>query len=319
LTYNVTIDGFTIEGGSSGSYASGIYVDHYRGSATEAQILNNIIQNNAIGVYLYDSYYTLVEYNLFKNNNVGTAGSSFIDFNGQAGIGIAAYGASSYAISITENAFAENLGAALWLIYVEYMEITKNTSEKDGAFLECTSCFETFIDHNQGKDFGALGITPVFGYAPGAAMEMTYSNAGLQINDNVLEKGKTAGYNGISFSTAFSSGQIVCEYCQVSNNTVRGFAGSGIVAQPTSPSTLQASMVSRNYIEDNGEGGILLGNSSYYNQLEDNKAQGNHPNDCEDDTAPNGSYTAETYNTWINNSGSLSSPTGLCSPGGWWH
>jgi parallel beta-helix repeat protein len=316
---NVVIDGFTIQGGNedAGDNGSGIYVD-----ATEpVQILNNIIQNNAIGLYLYDTQYALVEYNLFQNNNNGNAGWDVSNFDGQSGIGIGEYEGGS-GITITKNAFEGNLGAAMWLLNAGNSEISKNTSEKDGSFLGSSYCDSIYFEHNQGKDFGAQGVQQVWGTAADAAIDVTYYNYGLQINDNVLDKGRVAGYNGIAFSTIFGvyTGEYVCEYCQVSDNTVTHFAANGIVAEPYgSDATLEYSMISHNDVEDNGKDGILIGNAphNYYNAVSDNKAEGNGRNDCADDTAND--FTAGTYNTWFNNIGTYSYPEGLCAQSGWWH
>ncbi len=49
------------------------------------------------------------------------------------------------------------------------------------------------------------------------------------------------------------------------------------------------------------------------NQLLDNEAEGNHRFDCHDDTTGYG--TAQTGNFWFNNTGNLSSPKALCTPG----
>jgi hypothetical protein len=84
--------------------------------------------------------------------------------------------------------------------------------------------------------------------------------------------------------------------------------------------TLAVSSISGNDVEDNGNVGILIeeGASNFYNSLVDNEAEGNHTNDCEDDTT-SGTGTLGTLNTWFNNIGSLSSPAGLCAPGGGHH
>jgi hypothetical protein len=164
---------------------------------------------------------------------------------------------------------------------------------------------------------------PVWGSANAdGAIDVIDENSNLQINDNVLEGGKTAGYNGIVFSSTIDGADANCSQCMVSNNTIKRFGGSGIVAEAYGSSfTLEYSMISKNDVEDNGQDGILIGNASgeanAYNQVFDNKAKGNAPFDCEDDTYTYGSLTLTTYNTWINNIGPLSYPTGLCSSGGW--
>jgi len=316
--YNVVIDGFTIEGGTNGTtaYASGVFVNGAEGT----QILNNIIQDNAVGVLLYEAGLALVEYNLFKTNNKGAAGTSSGEFLGMAGFGIAA--SAAYASAITENEFKGNWAAAMFLDSANHTEVTRNTSKNDGSFAVFVAPQVSFFSHNQGQHFGAQG----FKYLPlttgpvhaDAAIDVT-GGTSLHINDNDLEEGKTPGYNGIAFSTIFSSaGQ--CLFCQVSNNRIKRFAGNGIVAETPLPAegTLLLSSISGNDVEDNGNDGILIeeGGGNQFNSLVDNEAEGNHTNDCEDDTyLLAGPGTAGTANTWFNNFGSLSLPAGLCAPG----
>jgi parallel beta-helix repeat protein len=312
----VVIDGFTIQGGTSvgGAYGSGICFF----SQGAIEILDNIIQNNAIGLYMNYPSATLVEYNLFQNNNNGAAGSSILGFGEQSGIGVGAYGLA-YATTIAENAFEGNLGAAMYMLGTYYIEITKNTSESDGSFVVFYDCEHAYFNNNQGKDFGAKGVRPVFTYTAEAAIDLAYHNWELQIDDNLLDKGKLADYNGIAFST-HAGVDDVCVYCQVSNNTITRFAGNGIVAEAHGSSgTLEDSMISHNDVEDNGKDGIAIRNAPVngLNAVFDNKAKGNGQNDCEDDTA-NG-LTAGTYNTWFNNIGSYSYPEGLCASSGRWH
>ena len=108
--------------------------------------------------------------------------------------------------------------------------------------------------------------------------------------------------------------------CSVNNNKVKRFPKNGIVAED-STGTLYDSTISGNDVEDNGQDGILIeGPASTYNYgnvLFGNKAEGNHVNDCEDDTTGTGSGTPPTANTWFNNIASSSLPTGLCTPGTW--
>ena len=314
------IDGFTLQGGTTGNTASGIYI-----ASEYEQILNNIIQNNAVGIFDDREDYILIEYNLFKTNNKPQAGSWDWDFVGSSGFGIA--GGTEEGTSITENAFEGNLAAAIAFYEAEYAEINNNTSKDDGSFLVCSDCEYTFFDHNQGRDFGAKGFLPVpYFVNADAAIDLFYYNYVLQINDNVLEEGKTPNYNGIAFSnlrwytspTGYDTADYVCEYCQVSNNTVKGFAGNGIVAEPyEAESTLYYSFISRNVVEDNGNDGILIGNApdNEYNSLFDNKAKDNHVFDCADDTT--GPLTLGTWDTWFNNIGALSHPGRLCIFNGW--
>jgi parallel beta-helix repeat protein len=64
----VVIDGFTVQGGTAGTYPAGIDIL----AADGTQVLNNIVRNNSAGVYLSGSEAVVIEHNLFKNNSAGT-------------------------------------------------------------------------------------------------------------------------------------------------------------------------------------------------------------------------------------------------------
>jgi nitrous oxidase accessory protein NosD len=327
--FGIVIDGFTVQGGSGGistPFASGIYVNP---GGLVSQILNNIIQDNAMGLYLSNSHFVLVKHNLFKTNNTGASGSNTGPLPGARGLAILS-NSSQDGTDITENEFIGNKAAAMVLAGARNVEVTKNTSNQDGSFVAFGNCYSVLFSHNQGKDFGARGLLPLIDSTTAdAAVEVIINNQALQINDNDLEEGRVPDYNGIDF---FNKGvSYACFMCQVSNNRIKRFAGNGIVADATScASTLQWSGVSGNIVEDNGNVGILIGATpcasppSPYNQfnefisLVDNEAQGNHVNDCEDDTTGSGSTligTLGTANTWFNNIGTSSSPKALCTPG----
>jgi parallel beta-helix repeat protein len=311
---NVVIDGFTIQGGTNGTTAnaSGIFVAGWN----LIQILNNIIQNNAVGVYIKGSNPGLVEHNLFKTNNAGAAGSAATDFAGKSGFGVVVYG--SVGIAVTDNEFKGNLAVAVALDQAGGSEVTENTSKNDGSFAVFYGSVRCYFSRNQGQDFGAQGFHALpGGNHADAAVDVGLGNNSLHIKDNDLEEGRTSNYSGIAFSTIFGSGQ-ACGFCEVTNNRVKRFAGNGIAAESSSGTgTLFASSISGNEVEDNGNDGILIEAASVnwnaVNSLLDNEAEGNHVNDCEDDTTGGG--TLLTGNTWFNNIGSLSHPAGLCAPG----
>jgi len=325
---NVVIDGFTIQGGTdgaAGSYASGIYAEK-----DAIQIVNNIIQNNAVGVYLYGWDYGLVQHNLIKTNNTGTPGSNENVIPGPGfGIAVEYY----YPVSITENAFEGNLAAAMFFYDLESSEVSYNTSKDDGSFAVFSACgYTDYFSYNQGRDFGAKGFLPAYTDANADAAvdvisdvevenEYTYGNYGLQIKDNDLEEGKATGYNGIAFSTIAgvpNDSDAVCTYCIVRNNRITQFAGNGIVAEEWGfKGTLFQSMISGNDVTENGHDGILIQSApnNEYNLLNGNKAGENHVFDCADDTK--GPLTLGTYDTWFNDFGGLSYPGRLCIYGSW--
>ena len=153
-----------------------------------------------------------------------------------------------------------------------------------------------------------------------AAIDLAYYNYYVGISHNDLEQGKAPNYNGIAFSTLpiLGAAAEICEECQINDNKVVQFAGNGIVAEAsTGGPTLNYSGITANQVMDNGKVGILIGANSenYYNKVVDNQVQGNHTNDCEGDTIGSNSTmvgTSGTADTWSNNIGGLSLPTGLC-------
>jgi parallel beta-helix repeat protein len=81
--------------------------------------------------------------------------------------------------------------------------------------------------------------------------------------------------------------------------------GPGIGLYGTSGVTLK-----NNKLDDNAGDGIAVDADSSDNVIQDNKAGGNSPVDCEDDST--GAGTAGTANTWKNDHGGTQSRDGLC-------
>jgi len=323
----VVIDGFTVQGGTQGN-ATGIDLKGTCSTNTTPGnggiVVNNILTNNATGVSLNSEgcgtpgtwpppsgaflVGALVEHNLFKNNNAGPPSS---------GPGNGVYTTGVQHAIITENAFCGNKTSALGINNGEDVTIANNTSEKDASFVIFTGTTNATFSHNQGEDFGANGASSGAG---DAAVAVGPGNQYLVISDNCLEEGKAPVINGIAFTTIFGSGTTNTDI-YVKNNRIKGFPGNGIVAEetivdPPPVATLINSFILGNEVYDNGLDGIYIdgtiGNSG--NALLDNEAEGNSRFDCEDDTSE-GPGTARTWNKWFNNTGKLSSPTGLCTPG----
>lgn len=299
----VVIDGFTVQGGTVGVLPGGIYVNG--AGAYGAQVLNNIIQNNSNGVCPIGSPEMVIEHNLIKNNNAGTGT--------YAGYGIYAYEAET--LGITENEFTGNQAAAMYVDTCEFVVISNNTSDKDGAFVSVLSTANFDFGHNRGRNFG---VKPVWGLAD-AAVSIGYGNQGLAINHNDLEEGDGSISHGIAFTTAF--GELAdSEGVVVKDNKIKGFKGDGIAVEAGTGTvgTTRYSSIVGNEVEDNGQDGIFIEGSAVYNtniSVFDNEAEGNHVFDCHDTSTPASGYTLGTHNTWFTNAGNLSYPSGLCTPG----
>ena len=306
---NVVIDGFTVEGGGPLANATGVDLKGTCPSApftpaTGAVVVNNIIQKNGTGVSLNSEgcgvsptsgsvlIGVLIEHNLIKDNDVPTGDGIFTSGVQQA--------------VITENAFSGNQCSALGINNSSNVTITGNTSENDGSFVIFTGTTNSVFSHNRGEDFGAKGVLPGYG---DAAVAVGPGNLYLVISDNSLEEGKDPISNGIAFTRIFGTGP-VNRNIYVKNNRIKRFPGTGILAEEIPddppPVTVVDSLILGNEVYDNGLDGIYMDGSIEGDQLFDNEARGNHRFDCHDDTRG-------TLNTWFNNAGKLSYPTGLCT------
>ncbi len=312
----VVIDGFTVMGGTApggivvGSITSTVY--HW------TQVLNNILEENGTGVYLYKANSPLVEHNLFRNNTAAADPGAGVTW---VGIGIVSNGVAFPVM--TENEFTGNKMAAIFVAGGNNATITNNTSENDGSFVLYASTNQCLFSHNRGKNFGHKGVLPIVvnstPYYADAAVDVGPGNSYLVISDNDLEEGEAPISNGIAFTTAFASSPLGTSpgyNVFVKNNEIKGFPENGIVAEELSGTgTLLYSFIGGNEVRDNGSDGILIEGAGVNNhniELFDNKAEGNRLLDCDDTTAGGG--TLGRGDAWFNNIGNSSFPTGLCTP-----
>ena len=322
---SVAIDGFTVTGGTAtaGIYPGGILVGSTTTTPYFAQVLNNILDGNGTGVYLYQANSPLVEHNLFRNNTAAAGASAGVKW---VGFGVVSTGVTSPVIN--ENEFTGNKMAAIIVAGGSNVLITNNTSENDGSFVLYANTNQCLFSHNQGKNFGHKGVLPLVSTSVGspfsinadAAVDVGPGNSNLVISDNDLEKGEAPISNGIAFTTAFAGtplGSSPNSNVNVRNNKIKGFPENGIVAEEQSGTgTLVFSWIVGNEVLDNGSDGIFIegaGVNNHNNELFDNEAEGNHLLDCDDTTAGGG--TLATWDAWFNNTGNSSSPAGLCTPG----
>jgi hypothetical protein len=265
-------------------------------------------------------------------------------------VGYGIYSLDTFALSVDDNEFTENLAAALVVdgvdippLFATSAAITNNTSEKDGAFVVFFSTEGVLFAHNQGRKFGAkrpvsivTAVTPsltTVSHDADAAVDIGGSNLLIAIRDNDLEEGESPISNGIAFTTFFP-GVEPSVGVSIKENKIKRFPLNGIVLEAatvssTATGTSVADGIVGNHLEDNGNDGILIEyadpstNTNYGNQLLRNEAEGNQNYDCEDDTQGSLSTTIPVIgtegkaNTWVNNIGPRSSPTGICSSGPW--
>ena len=316
---NVVIDGFTVQGATANvGTATGIDLKGLcKGLFSPANgsvVVNNIIQGNANGISLNQeecgvpgnySYPptagsavlvgALVERNLIRNNNSTTLGY---------GNGINARGVNL--ARLTHNALERNLNIAISIFYSNYVTATNNTSRSDGVFALFFESSNSDFSDNHGEGFAAEGIplTDAVG-----AVTVAVSN-GIVITHNHLEKGNHPIQDGLELGS-YAVGLPPCQNLYVTSNHIERFPGNGIYLDDWG---VLDSFILGNKAERNDLDGIFVykpGNAG--NSFFDNQASGNLKNDCEDDTI--GPGTLGTADTWFNNTGNLSSPTGLCTPG----
>jgi hypothetical protein len=322
----VVIDGFTVTGGTAANtYPGGILVGSTSTTTYLAQVLNNILERNGTGVYLYQANSPLVEHNLFRNNTAAAGASAGVKW---VGFGIVS-NAVTYPV-IDGNEFIGNKVAAIIFAGGSNAIVTNNTSENDGAVVMYEGTNQCLFSHNQGKNFGRKGVLPFvstsvsspFSINADAAVDVGPGNSYLVISDNDLEKGEAPISNGIAFTTVFAAalGTSPSVNVTVKNNKIKGFPENGIVAEadpaPGPVGTLIFSWIVGNEVLDNGSDGIFVegaGVNNHNNELFDNEAEGNHLLDCDDTTAGGG--TLGTWDAWFNNTGNSSNPPGLCTPG----
>src|SRR4051812_28811195 len=124
-TNHILLSGFTIQGGTG---AAGVTTSAAHGGYA---IVNNIIQNNTIGLYLNSSATgdeSIVAQNAFKTNNVAGSASGNAIYSDQG----------LHNASITRNSFTGNLNSAITLAgnpgTQTDISISRNTSKDDANF-----------------------------------------------------------------------------------------------------------------------------------------------------------------------------------------
>ncbi len=296
----VVIDGFTVQGATDGT-ANGGGIDLKGGAqpAHGARILNNILQNNAVGLYLnFEGFapvsHVLIEHNLFRNNNAGPQASS--------GDGI--FTSACQNVTITENTFTGHKRLGIGINNSTDVTITHNESERDARFVVFTGTANSEFSHNHGKLFVA---STFFSVSRATAVAVGFGNSYLTINDNVLEEGQAGStIRGIQFG-GYPGPNPANTNLTVSYNRIGRMPLSGIVAEA---GMLTNSIILGNEIDHNQVNGISIGTGNSGNVLTQNVSKDNGGLDCADSST--GSGTLGTNNTWFHNVGKTSSPAGLC-------
>ena len=296
----VVIDGFTVQGATDGT-ANGGGIDLKGGAqpADGATILNNILQNNAVGLYLNFEGFApvsnvLIEHNLFRNNNAGPQASS--------GNGI--FTSACENVVITENTFTGHQRLGIGINNSTSVTITHNESQQNARFVVFTGTMSSQFSHNHGQNFVASSL---FSASRATAVAIGFNNGDLTITGNVLEGGQAGStIRGIQFG-GYPGPNPANTNLTVSYNTIRNMPLSGIVAETA---MLANSLIVGNVIAQNAADGIFIGTGNSGNVVIQNAAASNAGFDCHDSSTGGG--TLGTANVWSENDGTTSSPVGLC-------
>jgi len=295
----ITLNGFLVDGVTA-SNNSGIET---RPNSSGYRILNNIVRQNAFGIYLNSAgaTTTLVRRNLLQNNNA--------NFNVAAASGNGIYAdQGTVGVSIQANHFESHKNGAITFADANTLQesilIQNNRSLNDNNFVALFNVQNAQIVANRTND-------TVDSDDYSSTIFVGGDSAGILIQRNVL---MNPGFAGIAVRDILgtSGGNV-----DVLGNTVTGAEGSGI---DVTAEDFAAVSARNNTLNNNGVGapvpaneprdGIYFGPLTKGNQIRGNRASGNGNLDCEDDST--GSGTAGTANTWVNNNGVTDNPNGIC-------
>lgn len=322
---DIVIKGFTIGELDSNTDANGSVGIQTSASFSGYQLLNNVVENNSIGVYLNTStaapaHQTTVSGNTIRNNNE--------DFGVAAASGNGIYsdqGARN--VRIMSNTFAGQQNEDV--IFVAPTALQTNITVQNNTLRDSSGIF--FINVADSRIQGNL-IERSFANA----IELAGGNNHVTVQNNILRDVGTDGYNGIFLHDEYGVGANT--HNTIMGNTIVHAGLSGIVIRDSSNNTVKNNTVSGsvgldlsnptwgngislegatdntvegNVLRDSAHDGIRLDPASVDNVLRNNLALGNDDFDYFD--ASTGAGTAGTGNVWTGNRGETSNVMGLIS------
>jgi hypothetical protein len=225
---NVVIDGFTFENSTNGSNIG--YGIAMGAGTTGTQILNNVIQNNIIGIGLANTGASpvLIRHNQIQNNNVGGPSSGTGIYTDQF-----VSGGAVTNVLIVENAFTGNVDAGIdvsntdALHAVSNVEISTNSFDQNGRALVLFNTHTSTIHSNT--------ITNCTD-ALSAAIRLFDNNSALSIMNNNLVNG--AGHairlsdTGTVNPSGAPSSNVVINKNNIGVSGSASFGGDGLLVSP---------------------------------------------------------------------------------------
>lgn len=220
---NVVIDGFTIQDSTNTVFTGyGVWLNP---GIDGTQILNNIFQNNIIGLNIANAGTTqaLVQHNLFKTNNQpGPAFGTGIYFD-QYTSGVVSN------VLIDANAFNGNANAGIGLngdptSFSSNFEISNNAFDSNGRGIYASAITGISIHGNT----IANATSPTDG-GTSTAIGAFGGITGMSILNNTLQDGNTYGIRVLNFiGPGFANTGIEAHY-----NNITGYASAGLINQDT--------------------------------------------------------------------------------------
>jgi hypothetical protein len=263
------------------------------------QVMNNIIQNNAFGLYMNtgSAFQNIVRTNLIKNNNANlgvaaAAGNGIYADQGTNRLLVARnrmQGQKNSGFLFTNTGAVENND-----VTIQYNRATNNST-----FVNLFGNNSNFqIRSNTTNDTVAGDDAN-----QGTAIRIADNANGVLVTSNTIDNSPFSGVavRGAEFTVDAPSN------IDITFNTIRHPDGNGIdVTDPVA----DAVSVYRNTVRNAGLDGILFGPDTLQNFINSNSARFSGDFDCEDQST--GSGTSGTANTWTNNVGDSNDPPGIC-------
>jgi parallel beta-helix repeat protein len=226
---NVTIDGFTLQGGNNaGAGGFGILIsgNSPANPVSGTHVVNNIIQDNIIGLGLTNSgaSQAVIQNNLFKDNNNNPMG---------AASGTAIYSDQSVSggalknVLIDSNVFVGNHNAGIGLSSTDPTQgasgiiISNNTFNANGRQIYLYSTTDSTITGNTIVN----ATTPTDG-GSSTAIGLFGNDNNIAITNNLLQNGNTYGIRIINANTAPNSN------ITITDNSISGFGKAALFLDP---------------------------------------------------------------------------------------
>jgi hypothetical protein len=274
---NITIDGFTVRGVTSG-VGAGIQTS---ANSSGYVIENNIIENNQYGINLRSKgeFPTTVQHNVIRANNISGP---------RTGNGILSDTTLINARLRSNRILGHSSSSMILVGNQSNLRIEDNTLEGTG-FVASNLANSTLSGNS------IANIT-------GTGMFLNSNNSGLTIKSNQLTTGTLRGISIGNVSSPTTNTNLT-----IQKNTISGFGGDGIRLA----STVTESLIKSNEISQSGRDGIHVQDQVTDVEFTKNKLHDNTTTDATDLTV--GTVSFGTANLWDKNKCTVSLPAAICS------